>query len=121
MGHRIESLDHVNVAIPAGGEETADGFYRDLLGFELIPKPPLQAARGGRWFSYGPVTVHLGVDPDFRAAKTAHPAFRIENLDELAGVLQESGVEVSWDEDLAGVHRCVVFDPFGNRIELIDA
>ena len=64
------------------------------------------------------MTVHLGVDPQFKAAKTAHPAFRIENLDELAGVLGEHGVDVAWDEDQEGVHRCVVFDPFGNRVEL---
>jgi catechol 2,3-dioxygenase-like lactoylglutathione lyase family enzyme len=121
MGHQIERLDHVNVAIPAGGEEAADAFYRDLLGFEVIPKPPaLQAARGGRWLNSGPVTVHLGVDPEFRAAKTAHPAFSIRDLDSLAELLGQHGVEVLWDEDLDDVHRCVVFDPFGNRIELID-
>src|SRR5262245_22068561 len=70
----IVGLDHVQLAMPQGGEDDADAFYRDLLGFSVVPKPPLLAARGGRWYQAGAVHVHLGVEANFRAATKAHPA-----------------------------------------------
>ena len=84
MNGRIARLDHVQLAMPAGREDDADAFYRDLLGFDVLPKPPLLAARGGRWYATGDVQVHLGVDADFRPAKKAHPALVVDAIDELA-------------------------------------
>ena len=36
---RVVEIDHVQVAIPAGGEDAARRFYRDVLGLEEVPKP----------------------------------------------------------------------------------
>jgi len=36
---RIVAIDHVQLAIPAAGEAAARRFYRDVLGFEEVPKP----------------------------------------------------------------------------------
>ena len=33
----IVGLDHVQLAMPEGREEDADAFYRDLLGFAVVP------------------------------------------------------------------------------------
>ena len=49
----IIGLDHVQVAIPAGGEDAARGFYGVLLGMTEETKPPVLAARGGCWFTSG--------------------------------------------------------------------
>lgn len=106
--------------MPAGGEDDAERFYCGLLGFTRQPKPALLAARGGRWFAFGPVQVHLGVEQDFRPARKAHPALRVDGLDDLAARLAAAGVAPRWAEDLPGVRRLFVDDPFGNRIELID-
>jgi len=38
----------------------------------------------------------------------------------LCAKLGEAGHEVRFDEELPGVRRCYVDDPFGNRIELIE-
>src|SRR5688572_12560366 len=62
----IISIDHVQIAMPAGEEEKARAFYVDLLGFSEIPKPPELAKRGGVWFQSGNVQIHLGIEPDFR-------------------------------------------------------
>ncbi len=35
----IEALDHVQVAMPAGGEDAARDFYSGLLGLEELGKP----------------------------------------------------------------------------------
>jgi len=120
MTFSISRLDHVQLAMPPGREAEAEGFYAGILGMEVLEKPPVLAARGGRWFGSGDVRIDLGVEADFRPAKKAHPALVVEGLDELVAVLGARGIGVRWDEDLPGVRRCHVDDPFGNRIELIE-
>ena len=44
------AIDHVQIAIPLGGEAAARGFYGDLLGLTELPKPADMAARGGCWY-----------------------------------------------------------------------
>ena len=63
--------------------------------------------------------IHLGVENDFRAAKKAHPALRCADYSALVRRLREAGVEVIEPDDIPGVRRCHVHDPFGNRIELV--
>ena len=117
----IEALDHVQLAMPFGGEDEARDFYAGLLGILEVPKPPHLAKRGGCWFESGVIKVHLGVEADFRPARKAHPAFRVADLVVLAKRLAEAGFSVTEDEPLAGFDRCYVDDPFGNRIELMEA
>lgn len=117
----IEVLDHVQLAMPSGGEDQARAFYSDLLGIPEVPKPPHLAKRGGCWFERGPLKVHLGVEKNFRPAGKAHPAFRVADLAVLTTRLTEAGFSITEDEPLAGYERCYVDDPFGNRIELMEA
>jgi catechol 2,3-dioxygenase-like lactoylglutathione lyase family enzyme len=121
MGYRLTAIDHVQLAMPPGAEAeaAAEHFYGGLLGLERLPKPEPLAARGGCWFSNGGVVLHLGVEEDFRAARKAHPALLVDDLDALASALERAQLEVRPDHELPGVRRCYVDDPFGNRIELI--
>jgi catechol 2,3-dioxygenase-like lactoylglutathione lyase family enzyme len=118
---RVVGIDHVQLAMPKGQEDLAEAFYAGLLGLARQPKPELLASRGGCWFAGAGAVIHLGAEEGFRPAKKAHPALLVEDLDDLAERLGAAGVEVRPDTDLPGVHRCYVDDPFGNRIELIDA
>ena len=111
----IRRLDHVQVAMPAGGEDDGRAFYAGLLGFTEVPKPERLAGRGGCWFQAGEANVHLGVDPDFRPARKAHPALLVRGLAALAERLGEAGVPVAQDGD-----SLYVDDPFGNRVELLE-
>jgi catechol 2,3-dioxygenase-like lactoylglutathione lyase family enzyme len=120
MNHRMAALDHVQLAMPPGEEEQAAGFYEGILGLTRRPKPPALAARGGCWFSNGAVTLHLGVEERFVAARKAHPALVVDGLDALVASLLAEGYGVRFDDELPDVRRCYVDDPFGNRIELID-
>ena len=81
MSHRLVAIDHVQLAMPRGGEDVAEEFYQGVLGLERRPKPPALEARGGCWFSNGQVTLHLGVEDEFRAARKAHPALVVEQFD----------------------------------------
>ena len=116
----VRYLDHVQLAMPAGGENEARTFYHDTLGIPEVAKPPHLAARGGCWFERGALKIHLGVEQAFVAARKAHPAFVVEGLRELVGRLERGGYRVSLDQPLQGYDRVYVDDPFGNRIELME-
>lgn len=109
-------IDHVQLAIPAGAEDEARAFYGGVLGLTEVPKPPLLAARGGAWFEAGEVRLHVGVEESFVAARKAHPALAIANL---GGFIDGCGLDATWNDEIDGLIRCHVFDPFGNRIELV--
>ena len=118
----IVGIDHVQVAVPAGGEDVARGFYGDLLGMREIPKPAALAGRGGCWFTAGAAVLHLGVEEPFAPARKAHPAFLVGDLDALQRALEAAGSEcVRSDGELPGVRRFHTSDPFGNRIEFQQA
>ena len=114
------AIDHMQLAMPRGGEEAARAFFVGLLGMTEVAKPRALANRGGCWFASGNVQVHLGVEERFRPARKAHPALRCGNYSSLLAQLSKHGIEVTEADDIPGVRRCYVFDPFGNRIELID-
>ncbi|MEO6700690.1 MAG: VOC family protein [Jatrophihabitantaceae bacterium] len=114
----ITGIDHVQVAIPAGGEELARRFYGDLLAMTEQAKPAALAGRGGCWFSAGTAILHLGVETPFSPARKAHPAFEVVDLDALFDRLAAAGHHgVRADNELAGVRRFHCADPFGNRLE----
>lgn len=116
----VRRIDHILIAMPAGREDEARAFYRDMLGFIENAKPPQLAARGGCWFESGGVIVHLGIDRNFVPARKAHPAFIVDRLADLERKLKQAGYNVTEDEPIAGCDRRHVDDPFGNRIELIE-
>lgn len=118
---RILSIDHVQLAMPNGGENRARSFYRDVLAMIEIPKPEAMAQRGGCWFASGEAQVHLGVEEDFRPAKKAHPALVVEGLDEILVKCEKTGIASKMDAEIDGRRRAHIFDPFGNRLELIEA
>lgn len=115
----ITGLDHVQLAMPRGGEELARAFYAGLLGMAELPKPAALAARGGCWFAAPGAQIHLGVEEPFAPARKAHPALTVADLDALATRLRVAGVAVHDDDAPLGRRRIYVADPFGNRIELI--
>ncbi|MEK6541252.1 MAG: VOC family protein [Pseudomonadota bacterium] len=115
------AIDHVQTAIPVGGEAAARGFYGALIGLTEIPKPADMAARGGCWFSVGDRQLHLGVEQDFVAAKKAHVALRTDGLNALRDRLNAAGCVTTDDRPVDGRARFFTADPFGNRIEFIEA
>jgi catechol 2,3-dioxygenase-like lactoylglutathione lyase family enzyme len=117
---RVTAIDHVQLAMPPGGEDQARAFYSGVLGIPEMKKPPHLAKRGGCWFARGDLKIHLGVEADFRPARKAHPAFLVEDLAPLTRVLRDAGYDPHTDEPLEGYERIYVTDPFGNRIELLE-
>jgi catechol 2,3-dioxygenase-like lactoylglutathione lyase family enzyme len=117
----IDGIDHVQLAAPAGCEDAARRFFGELLGLGEVEKPEPLRSRGGVWFRAGAQQLHVGVEADFSPARKAHPAFAVSRYDELRTKLRDAGVEVADDDSVPGLRRCFVHDPWGNRLELVQA
>jgi len=117
----IVGIDHVQLSMPAGGEDEARHFYGSMLGLREVAKPPELAGRGGCWFMGSGAAVHLGVEHDFRPMAKAHPALLVRDLAAARVALIAAGANLEDDDSGLAVRRCYVRDPFGNRIELVDA
>lgn len=115
----VVGIDHVQLAIPPGGEAEARRFYGDVLGFVEVPKPAPMAARGGMWFQAGPVGIHIGIEPDMRPSVKAHPALVVDDLDAFVVRLTAAGAVWTPSDEIPNTRRGHTKDPFGNRIELI--
>ncbi len=114
----ILGVDHVQLAMPPGGEARARDFYVALLGMTEIDKPAALASRGGCWFASGDATLHLGIANDFRPAMKAHPGLLVDDLATLQGALEAAGFAcMRSDGEVPGVARFHTHDCFGNRLE----
>jgi catechol 2,3-dioxygenase-like lactoylglutathione lyase family enzyme len=117
----ITGIDHVQLAMPVGAEGVARQFYSGVLGLAEVPKPAVLAVRGGVWFDCGAAQLHLGADPEFQAARKAHPALVVADFPAFAAHLEAHGVALKAEEAVGGRRRATLADPFGNRVELIAA
>ena len=117
----IVGIHHVQLAMPAEGESEARRFYADLLGIPEVPKPADLAKRGGAWFETANVRIHLGVEQNFTPARKAHPGLLVTELRVLLLRLTNGGYAVTEAEPLEGYLHVYVNDPFGNRLELLQA
>ena len=116
----ILGYDHVQLAMPKGGEDVARRFYAGVLGLEEVPKPPDLASRGGVWFKSGALHLHLGIDPEFRPARKAHPALLVRDIAGYRARAEAQGSRIVDDDPLPGYRRIFLDDPFGNRLELME-
>jgi catechol 2,3-dioxygenase-like lactoylglutathione lyase family enzyme len=119
MKINFQRLDHVQLCIPPDAEARAREFYGGLLGLSELEKPEPLRARGGLWFEIAGIQLHLGVERDQVKSKR-HPAFEVENVEGVRAYLEQNGVRTRAEMSLAGIKRFSLFDPFDNRIELIE-
>jgi catechol 2,3-dioxygenase-like lactoylglutathione lyase family enzyme len=120
MSFTFKAIAHIQLAAPKGSEDAARKFFKDILGFTELEKPEELKKRGGVWFAFGNYQLHIGIEEPFSPAKKAHPAFEIENIEELKKHLISNGVKVIEDDNLPGANRFYTADPFGNRLEFLE-
>jgi len=116
---QITRLDHVQLAMPLGGEEEAREFYGRILNLREIEKPEQLKAKGGCWFGGDGLQLHLGVQADFVPALKAHPGLRVADLAAAKAHLLAEGVMIVEDQSGVTMRRFYVNDPFGNRLEFM--
>jgi catechol 2,3-dioxygenase-like lactoylglutathione lyase family enzyme len=119
MKIQFKRFDHVQVCIPKGTEDEARAFYGRLLGLEEIEKPEALKKNGGLWYTVADVQLHVGAE-DVVAPSKRHPAFEVEDVNGVRAYLEQNGVRTKNEEEIPGQRRFSFFDPFGNRIELLE-
>jgi len=65
------------------------------------------------------VRVHVGVEPEFRPARKAYPAFRVADVAALVERARAAGFTATDPETREVEARAYLDDPFGNRIEIV--
>jgi len=117
----IRALNHV--AVLTKHLAASKAFYRDVLGFAEIVRPPFDF--DGAWlFNYG-VQIHLIVDasvPDSSGpiqTRDPHLAFEVDDLDAVARHLEARGIPFRKNIVEATARRQIFFrDPDGHHIEV---
>ncbi|MEC7524940.1 MAG: VOC family protein [Myxococcota bacterium] len=110
-------IHHVQLMIPRGREAEALAFYRDGLGLTRIPKPADMPNPEGIWFALAGGELHLGVQDEPPLETRAHVALEVDALD--ATLARLEGARTKASSPVAGLRRVHVWDPFGNRLELM--
>jgi uncharacterized protein (DUF952 family)/catechol 2,3-dioxygenase-like lactoylglutathione lyase family enzyme len=115
-------LNHADIIIPRGSEVLAREFYCDFLGFTEIAKPSNLLANGGLWLEVGNAQVHLSIQDGFDPSKTkSHLAYEVKDLEHLKSELSKRGIAWNDNSSVPGFIRGDIRDPFGNRIEFLQA
>ena len=129
---QISALHHV--ALVSTDIARSIKFYRDMLGFEVISRPPFKI--GGAWLASGPVEIHLIDNPQgtFRDDVSidtgdTHFALRVADFEAAVARLQSKGFrpEAATGDpmclsinrnSIAGYPQAYLLDPDRNIIEI---
>lgn len=118
----ILAIHHAQITIPKGAENEARAFYCGLLGLPEKEKPDSLKGRGGFWLQVGPQEVHVGSEDGLERSKTkAHLAYLVADVAAWQQKLGEHGFVIGESVPIPGYRRFEFRDPFGNRIEFIQA
>ena len=114
-------VQHAQITITVGEEETAREFYCEFLGLREIPKPESLKQRGGFWMELDGFQIHVGTENDFdRRATKAHLAYEVENLKLWREKLKARGIDILDGVKIPKYERFEFRDPFGNRNEFLE-
>jgi catechol 2,3-dioxygenase-like lactoylglutathione lyase family enzyme len=112
----VRQIDHCSVIIT--DVERSRRFYRDLLGLTEINKPRTFAFVVV-WFDLGNQHLHLLLKdrPDTISAR--HFALRVGDAQAARRYFQGQGLATEETTPIPGADRFFIYDPDGNRIEII--
>ncbi len=115
----IKALDHV--AVEVTDLERAVKFYNEVLGLFSLTMPDELTGQGVRWLDLGGGrALHLVENPDARPGRTAHIALEVSDLQQWKDHLKSKNIKIYPPKmGLYRAERVFLFDPSGNRIELV--
>ena len=117
----ILGVQHVQITIPKGAENSAREFYCGILGLTEVPKPEPLLNRGGFWLQVGAFQVHVGTEDGVESADSkAHVAYEVEDLEAWRAKLELSNVSILDGIPIPHYRRFEFRDPFGNRVEFLE-
>ena len=115
-GLQISQLDHVSVLIT--DVERSRRFYRDLLGLKEIAKPRTFNFVA-LWFALGNQQLHLLWKEKADSRSPRHFALRVKDVQAARAYLKERDIPFEETSQIPACDRVFVYDPDGNRIEII--
>ncbi|RAI98659.1 catechol 2,3-dioxygenase-like lactoylglutathione lyase family enzyme [Chitinophaga skermanii] len=115
----FKRVHHVQICIPPGAGEQARAYYSGVLGLKEINRPEPLANRPGMWFAMGDIELHIGEEANQSPSKR-HPAFEVIDIESVRKYFLDKGMVVKDEIPIPGQTRFSIFDPFGNRIELLE-
>lgn len=115
-GLQIAQIDHVSIVVT--DVERSRRFYRDLLGLQEIAKPRTFDFVV-LWFDLGSQQLHLLQKPQADSRSPRHFALRVTDVPAARSYFQQNNVPIQETTPIPGADRFFLFDPDGNRIEII--
>jgi len=112
----VTQLDHCSVIIT--NVERSRRFYRDLLGLKEIPRPRTFDFVV-LWFELGNHQLHLLLKDQADTISPRHFALRTADIAAARRYFTEKNVPMQETTPIPGADRFFIFDPDGNRIEII--
>ena len=114
----FKRANHINICVPPDRLDEAKTFYSQVLGLTQIPRPDHLFSSAGYWFDIGDVQLHVGVEPA-QPRSNRHVALEVTDVRAARAYLENLGIETVDEPVVPGWDRFAFFDPFGNRMELI--
>lgn len=115
-GLQLTQIDHVSVIVT--NLERARQFYRDILGLREIAKPKTFDFVV-IWFELGNQQLHLLQKPQPDTRSPRHFALRVRDVNAAREYFKSKGVPTEETTLIPHCDRVFVYDPDGNRIEII--
>jgi catechol 2,3-dioxygenase-like lactoylglutathione lyase family enzyme len=116
MALAITQIDHVSVLVT--DLVRARHFYRDILGLKEIAKPKTFDFKV-LWFDLGNQQLHLLHKSMADTRSPRHFALRVPSAPAAREHFRDRGVETLETTPIPHCDRFFIFDPDGNRIEII--
>jgi catechol 2,3-dioxygenase-like lactoylglutathione lyase family enzyme len=118
----LKGIHHAQITVPKGAEDEARAFYCDVLGLPEVEKPESLQGRGGFWLQVGDRQVHVGTEEFAGRNKTkAHVAYLVNDLEHWRQKLEDVGILIVDGVPIPNYNRFEFRDPFGNRVEFLEA
>lgn len=115
-------LQHVSIPIPPDRVDEGRAFYSAALGMNELQVPESLTGIALVWFqaSEDGDEVHLYAEKSpAERVSGQHLCLQVDDIDALADQLMSQGITVEETTVIPGRPRRMVFDPFGNQIELM--
>ena len=115
-GLTIQKLDHCSILITDMARSRK--FYGELLGLREINRPRMFDFKVV-WYDLGDQHIHLVVKDRPDTTSPRHFALRVADVAAARAYFQAQGISVQETTPIPGADRFFIFDPDGNRIEII--
>lgn len=118
----VRRLHHVQICVNPSDVEAARAFYLGVLGLREIAKPESLMAKGGFWAEVDGQALHVSPEDGVDRTRTkAHIAWQVTDLAGWRAKIEAAGCPTLDSIVIPGYERFEARDPFGNRVEFIQA